>query len=63
MANMKVMEQSPILITIDMRENFLKEIMMEKANSNGLMEQELLDSTKRVKGLKVLNFSTLIKLK
>lgn len=57
------MEQSPILITIDMRENFLKEIMMEKANSNGLMEQELLDSTKRVKGLKVLNFSTLIKLK
>ena len=63
MVNMKVMEQSPILITIDMRENFLKEIMMEKANSNGLMEQEFLDSTKRVKGLKVLNFSTLIKLK
>ena len=63
MANMKVMEQSPILITIDMRESFLKEIMMEKANSNGLTEQELLDSIKRVKGLKVLNFNTLIKLK
>lgn len=60
---MKVMEQSPILITIDMRESFLKEIMMEKANSNGLTEQELLDSIKRVKGLKVLNFNTLIKLK